>query len=151
MKEEIEVLTGQIEGLKKDIHNINLIVTRFEFKEGLERDYWATKLRAKRRRLHRMRTSFDSKNAIAEGKELNLLETKYHNMHALRVLSEKKKLLFDDRIEIVDHAHSMVPDEGCAFEATVHHKHRTNAHKESSVVEVPMTSPHFAAAQSRQL
>lgn len=104
MRVEITRLTGNTAELKTEIQETHMKIERLEFRRGLERQYWASKLRAKRRRVHRMRSQLESKHAKMEKAQVHQLETKRRKMHALRILAEKGRLVFGKSgVEIVSH------------------------------------------------
>jgi predicted RNase H-like nuclease (RuvC/YqgF family) len=76
LRVEITRLTGSATELKTEIQETHMKIERLEFRRGLERQYWASKLRAKRRRVHRMRSHLESKHAKMERAQAHLLETK---------------------------------------------------------------------------
>eukprot|EP00980_Cylindrotheca_fusiformis_P013618 scaffold3505_cov98-Cylindrotheca_fusiformis.AAC.6 len=104
MKVEITRLASGISELKADIQVTNSKIERLEFERGLERQFWAAKLQGKRRRFHRMRRQLVSKHAqLDQSKVDSLMETKRSNAHALRILAENGRLIFDKTLEIVSH------------------------------------------------
>ncbi|CAJ1937842.1 unnamed protein product [Cylindrotheca closterium] len=101
---EVSRLNGQVTELKEDLHATNCQIERLEFKQTLEREYWATKLKAKRRRIHRMRQNLViKKDQLTEGsrQQHERIElTRQHNK-ALEALSKNGKMIFDTSLKVV--------------------------------------------------
>lgn len=96
-------MAGTVTELKAEIQYTNMKIDRLEFERGLERQFWASKLKAKRRRVHRMRRYLEKRNTQLEESQVQLLETKRRNTRALRILAERGRLVFDKSLQIVSH------------------------------------------------
>jgi len=104
MKIEVSRLNGEVAELKEELHATNIQIERLEFKRSLERQFWATKLKAKRRRVHRMRQTLVTKTAQLEKGTLEheeRLDTiRLHN-EVVEALSKNGKIVFDQSLKVV--------------------------------------------------
>ena len=111
MTVEISRLNDQIIELQEEIYVTNAQIERLEFKRSLEREFWAAKLKAKRRRIHRMRQDLATKKAQMEtgtAQHEERLETVRQQNKALEALSKNGKMVFDQSLKIVSFLGDMI-------------------------------------------
>lgn len=113
-------MNGVVADLNDELLMTNVQIEHLEFKRTLDREFWATKLKAKRRRISRLREDLVQKKAELQEGSIQQKErielTRQHNK-ALEVFSKNGKMVFDHSLKVVSFLGSKLSEQ--------HHLHQT--------------------------